>query len=107
MRLLAVVPLAFLMACETIHNAELAKAESMPAADPLLSKPGRQVKLSGFQLADFVDFALTNRPDVTSAKLAVESRLMAIATVESGKSFMPHLNMSANYGQSTANGGSH
>ena len=107
MRLLAVVPLTLLMACETIHNAELAKVESMPAADTLLSKPGGHVKLAGFQLADFVDFALTNRPDVTSAKLAVESRLMAIATVESGRPFMPHLNMSANYGQSTANNGSH
>ena len=95
-----------LAACETIHNAEVAKTQVMSAIDPSLAKPSERVNLTGFQLADFVDFALTNRPEVISAELAVEDRLMAVRMVESGKPFMPHLNMSAGYGQSTANNGS-
>ena len=103
----SLMSLALLAACETIRNADVAKMEVLPAVDPLLAKPADRVDLTGFQLADFVDFALTNRPEVISAGLAVEDRLMAIRTVESGKPFMPHLSMSANYGQSTANNGSH
>jgi outer membrane protein TolC len=106
-RLLMAVPLSLLMACETLHNAEISKVESMPAADPLIAEPVDRVSLPGYELADFVDFALTNRPEVAAAKIAVESRLAAIASVESGRPFMPHLDMSANYAQSTANGGSH
>ena len=107
LRIFAFLPLVLLAACETLHNAELAKAEVAAAANPLPPLSGERVKLAGCQLADFVDFALTNRPEVISAELAVESRLLAITSVESGKPFMPHLNMSANYGQSTANVGSH
>ena len=107
LRIFAFLPLVLLAACETLHNAELAKAEVAAAANPLPPLSGERVKLAGCQLADFVDFALTNRPEVISAELAVESRLLAITAVESGKPFMPHLNMSANYGQSTANAGSH
>ena len=107
LRIFAFLPLVLLAACETLHNAELAKAEVAAAANPLPPLSGERVKLAGCQLADFVDFALTNRPEVISAELAVESRLLAITAVKSGKPFMPHLNMSANYGQSTANAGSH
>lgn len=103
------LPVAFLLltACETVRNADIAKMEVMPAVDPALAGKVPQTDISGFQLADLVDFALTNRPEVISAGLAVEDRLMALRSVESGKHFMPHLNISANYGQSTANGGSH
>lgn len=107
LRIFAFLPLVLLAACETLHNAELSKAEVAASANPSASMPGERVRLSGCQLADFVDFALTNRPEVISAELAVESRLLAITSVESGKPFMPHLNMSASYGQSTANAGSH
>ena len=107
LRIFAFLPLVLLAACETLHNAELAKTEVAAATNPLPPLSGERVKLAGCQLADFVDFALTNRPEVISAELAVESRLLAITAVESGKPFMPHLNMSANYGQSTANAGSH
>ncbi len=103
---LPLLSLLLLAACETVRNADIAKMEVLPAADPVLAKSAERVVLTGFDLADFVDFALTNRPEVISAELAVEDRLMAIRTVESAKPFMPHLTMSANYGQSTANSGS-
>ena len=100
-------PLALLVAsCATLRRAEEAKGEVAPAAMSGLSASPR-VNLLGFQLPDFVDFALTNRPEVISAALTVEERLLAIRTVESGKPFMPNLTATAGYGQSTGNGGSH
>ena len=93
--------------CGTIRRAEIAKDEVADAAHPELSAQPARVNLTGFQLPDFVDFAMTNRPEVISAELAVEDRMLAIRTVESAKPFMPHLTASAGYGQSTANGGSH
>ena len=93
--------------CGTIHRAELAKDEVSDAAYPGQSVQRERVNLIGFQLPDFIDFAMTNRPEVISAELAVEERMLAIRTAESAKPFMPHLTTSASYGQSTANGGSH
>ena len=58
--------MVLLAACETIHNADTAKMEVMQSVDPKLSQPAQPVKLTGFQLADYVDFALTNRPEVMS-----------------------------------------
>ena len=101
------LPMVLLAACETLHNADTAKMEVMQSVDPKLSQPAQIVKLTGFQLADYVDFALTNRPEVMSAELAVESKLMALKSIESGRPFMPHLTMSAGYGQSTHNNTSH
>lgn len=106
-RIAAVAVLAIVAACETIHNAQVAKEEVFPFSDPPAQDSSGRVRLCGFQLADFVDFALTNRPEVLSAELALESSVLAVKAVESGKPFMPHLNMSAGYGQSTANGTSH
>lgn len=105
-----VVSCAFLLlvaACSTIHRAEEAKNEVADASEVKLSEPASRVNLRGYQLPDFVDFALTNREDVISAALTVEEKLLAIRTVESGKPFMPHLTTSASYGQSTANRDSH
>ncbi len=92
--------------CGTIQRAEDAKNEVAPAADGA-GAPTERVNLVGFQLPDFVEYAMTNRPEVISAALAVEERMLAIKTVDSGKPFMPHLTTSASYGQSTANNDSH
>ena len=92
--------------CSTIENAEEAKEEVAPAANAEGAADGR-VNLVGFQLPDFVEYAMTNRPEVISAELAVEERMLAIRSVKSGKPLMPHLTTSASYGQSTANSGSH
>ena len=97
----------FVASCATIRHADEAKDEVAPVAVPELAAEVSRVNLIGFQLPDFVDFALTNRPEMISAALAVEDRLLAIRTVESGKPFMPNLTASAGYGQSTGNGGSH
>ena len=103
----SLLSLTLLAACETIHNADVAKMEVLPAAVAHSTKQMERVNLAGYQLADLVCFALTNRPEVISAELAVEDRLMAIRTVESARPFMPHLNMSANYGKASANNDSH
>ena len=93
--------------CATIRHADEAKEEIAPAAMPELAAEAARVSLLGFQLPDFVDFAMTNRPEMISAALAVEERLMELRLVESGRPFMPNLTAAASYGQSTANGGPH
>ena len=104
----APIALAILAAsCTTIDNADRAKEEVSQTADPSSASTPSSVSLIGYQLPDFVDFALTNRPEVIAAQLAVEERMLAISTVKSGKPLMPHINASASYGQSTANRGSH
>ncbi len=105
------VALALAMAaasCGTVRNAELAKEEALPAATGEASAAGLGgVSLAGFRLPDFVEFAMTNRPEVISAALAVEERTLAIRTIDSARPFMPNVTASAGYGQSTANGGPH
>lgn len=93
--------------CSTIHNATIAKEEVAESAVPSGASRLPRVNLVGYELPDFVEFAMTNRPEVVSALLSVEERLMAIRMVESGKPFMPNLTASARYGQSTQNNGSH
>ena len=97
----------FVASCTTIRKADEAKDEVSLAATPVPVMEASHVNLLGFQLPDFVEFAFTNRPEMVSAALSVEERLLAIKTVESGKPFMPNLTVSAGYGQSTGNGGSH
>ncbi len=95
-----------LAGCGTIRRAEEAKKEVAPVAVGG-GAAAERVNLIGFQLPDFVEYAMTNRPEVISAALAVEERMLAIKSVESGKPMMPHLTTSASYGQSTANNSSH
>ena len=96
----------FAAACGTIRRADEAKKE-VEAASIGPGESSKPVVLRDFQLPDFVEFAMTNRPEVISAELTVEERLLAVKTIESGKPFMPHLTTSASYGQSTANNGPH
>ena len=84
-RALPIVVALFAASCGTIKRAVDAKGEVEGVALAEISAPSERVNLTGFQLPDFVDFALTNRPEVISAALAVEERLLAVKTVESGK----------------------
>ena len=97
----------FAAACGTIRRAQEAKEEVQAVADSAETASASRVNLVGFQLPEFVAFAMTNRPEVISASLAAEERMLAVRTVESGKPFMPHLTAGAGYGQSTANNGPH
>ena len=106
-KMLMTAALSLAVGCGTIRNAEKARDEIASSASPVAAggeaRPAR-FNLIGYQLPDFVDFALTNRPEVISAALAVEERLLAVKSVESGKPFMPQIVATAEYGQSTANG---
>lgn len=93
--------------CTTVENAENAKAEVAPFTEPLERSLPEEFDFSGFGLKEFVEFAVTNRPEIMSAILAVDQRINAIEAIESGKPFMPHLTASSRYGQSTANSGPH
>ena len=80
--------------CNTVREARIAQAETHQSAG--------EVKFSNPSLKELVAFALTNRPDMAAAELAVEDARLALRQVSSER----HLQAGAgsNYGQSTANG---
>jgi len=74
--------LAFLGGCSTVEEARKAQDEVAGRAD---SHPdGRvveKVNLKGYTLRQLVEYAMTNRPSVVSARLAVEDARLAVKTV--------------------------
>ena len=75
----AIVALAALVAagCSTIVAARRAQRAAEPAASGEQAAAGR-VSLAGRGLAGLVDFALTNRPQIARARLAVEDERLAL-----------------------------
>lgn len=63
------------------------------------------VNLTGRELKDFVWFALTNRPSVETARLAVSNAVLALRDASSGRYLQ--LELAGGYSQATANRGSH
>ena len=63
------------------------------------------VDLTSFTLADYVCYAISNRPDVIAAQLAVSNALLKLVSVTSGE--YPIFGMSGGYSQSTHNSGPH
>lgn len=65
--------------CSTIRHARDAQAEvSARDAGKFSSASSGQLDLRGKSLAELVDFALTNRPSVVSARLAVDDARLAL-----------------------------
>lgn len=92
-------------ACTSVvKRAEEAKSEAAAAADPQGAAEMPPIAFGSRQLPEFVDFAMTNRPEMVAAALEVELKVRALEIVDSGAPFMPHLTADARYGQSTANG---
>ena len=98
--------------CETIENARAAQERNAPAGEePDVTKDGvatasaaPRIELSGSMLPDYVAFALTNRPDVVQASLAVADAELALKQVEVDGPLVPHLDASGGYSRNTANG---
>ncbi|MCR5413681.1 MAG: TolC family protein [Kiritimatiellae bacterium] len=80
-----VLPLAALLAfagCDTVRNAREAqsRAEESALAAPAAAK---KVDLSGRSLEELVAYALTNRPSMAAAALAVKDARLAMKEIES------------------------
>lgn len=102
------VALACVAGCDTIYRAHLAQEEVSPvSADDGGDMPPQAdfVDLTGFTLPQYVEYALSNRPDVISAKFAVSNAYLKLTSVSSGE--YPIFNFSGGYSQSTRNSGPH
>ena len=106
--LLAAAVLAAMAGCDTIHRARTAQkavaaaTNDVPAA---VSKPLPRVNLLGAKFIDFVEFAMTNRPSLEVARLAVSNA--ALSVIEATADRELQMNLAGGYSQATANGGSH
>lgn len=80
-RLLAIVSVAVIAGCATIERAREAQTAVSPRADGQVS-PVAKVDFRGSSLSALVGFAMTNRPSVASARLAVEDARLALKEIQ-------------------------
>ncbi|MBR4653870.1 MAG: TolC family protein [Kiritimatiellae bacterium] len=105
---LCALALAAMAGCDTIDRAITAQeeVEAMSADDGGdASLPSEFVDLTKFTLPEYVEYALSNRPDVISARLAVSNACLKLVSVTSGE--YPIFGASGGYSQSTHNNGPH
>ena len=107
--LLAAGALGALAGCETVARARAAQRDVAAATNDCAvaastNAPPR-VDLRGGDLYDYAAFALTNRPSLASARLAVSNAALALASVTADRALQ--VGLSGGYSQATANGGSH
>lgn len=73
---------AVVAGCATVFNAREAQEEVLAKGQAAESREGiRRIDLRGKSLEQLVDFALTNRPSVTAARLAVDEARLALKSV--------------------------
>ena len=95
--------LAALAGCDTIKRARTAQkavaaaTNDVPAA---VSKPLPRVNLLGAKFIDFVEFAMTNRPSLEAARLAVSNAVISVIEATSDRELKVNLwRLLAVYGQ--------
>lgn len=107
---LALAAALFAAGCETVERARTAQAavssatNDVPGSVHARLEPG-SVNLLGSTLVDYVAFAMTNRPSLEAARLAVSNAVLELARVTSDRALQ--LSLSGGYSQATRNGGSH
>ncbi|MBR1589210.1 MAG: TolC family protein, partial [Kiritimatiellae bacterium] len=98
--------LAVLAGCDTIKRARTAQTAVAAATNDVpaaVSRPLPRVNLLGAKFLDFVEFAMTNRPSLETARLAVSNAALSVIEATSDRELKA--NLSGGYSQSTANGG--
>lgn len=107
--LLAAGALVALAGCETVARARAAQRGVAPATNDCAAAAGAaaapRVDLRGGDLYDYVSFAMTNRPSLASARLAVSNAVLALRQVTADRALQ--VGLAGGYSQATANGGSH
>ena len=78
--MLAAFP-AIVAGCSTIFEAREAQKEVADKGSGAEARPTERIDLRGSSLEKLVDFAMTNRPSVVSARLAVEEARLAMKTI--------------------------
>ena len=105
---LAALALIGAVGCDTMHNAQVAQEEiaAISSDDGKDVAPQTDfVDLTRFTLPEYVEYALSNRPDVISAQLAVSNAYLKLISITSGE--YPIFGMSGGYSQGTHNSGPH
>lgn len=111
MKSLSLVALASMtfLGCETIFDrAERAQARVAAYTNDVavVTNVALKVKFSGRGgLREFAEFAVSNRPDVVSARLAISNAVLTLAKITSDRRLQATL--SGGYSQSSLNSGSH
>ena len=95
---------ALIAGCCTIENARaVQRGIKAKSADVPSVEKRETVDLRGLDLEGLVNWALTNRPGVVRAELAVESARLALKSVKSGGLLVPQVDVSLGHSQSTQN----
>ncbi len=100
--------LAAFAGCDTIRRAHKAQKEVAEATNDVVSAKApyvSRVNLLGRRFVEYVEFAMTNRPSLETARLAVSNATLAVVDATSDRELK--MNLAGGYSQSTANGGSH
>ena len=101
---LVAAALAAVAGCDTINRARTAqKAVSSVTNDVPVSvdKPLPRVNLLGAKFIDLVEFAMTNRPSLEIARLAVSNATLSVIEATSDRELQ--MSLAGGYSQSTAN----
>lgn len=86
-KLMVMMSLSVVAGCRTIMNAHEKQRELSPYGEvdnsTNANEEVKKVNLAGYSLDQLVDFALTNRPSVVIANLAVEDARLALKAIDS------------------------
>ena len=103
--LLVAATLAAVAGCDTINRARTAQKAVSPVTNDVpaaVSKPLPRVNLLGAKFVDLVEFAMTNRPSLEIARLAVSNATLSVIEATSDRELQ--MSLAGGYSQSTANG---
>ena len=106
--LAAAALLAAVSGCDTIRRAHKAQRSVAAATNDVpaaVAKPMPRVNLLGFRFVNFVEFAMTNRPSLEAARLAVSNA--ALSVIEATADRQLKMDVAGGFSQSTMNSGSH
>jgi len=78
---LVAVGLLLAVGCSTIREAHRAQDDLKPKGEEAAQESGEKLNLRAYSLERLVDFAMTNRPSVVSARLAVEDARLALKEI--------------------------
>ena len=99
---------AAIVGCSTIQNAREAQAEVSDKSCDDYIEPSSKLDLRGYSLSQLIDFAITNRPSVASAALAVEDARLALKAIAADAPLLsetpwtaPKLSLSGSYSESS------
>ena len=106
--LLAAAVLAAAAGCDTIKRARMAQRSMAAVTNDVpvaVSNALPRVNLLGASFVNFVEFAMTNRPSLEVARLAVSNAALSVIEATSDRELQ--MNLAGGFSQATENRGSH